>query len=187
MVTTPSKATNLEEFLALPETKPASEYIDGKIIQKLMPKGKHSTIQGELIIALNSALKPQKIARAFPELRCTFGGRSTVPDVSVFTWNRIPRDDNGEIADSFQAAPDWTIEILSPEQRYSRVTRNILHCLDNGTQLGWLVDPHEQCVLVYFPKQQPAFFEDANDVLPVPDFAKAFELTIGELFGWLSE
>ena len=187
MVTTSSKSITLEEFLALPETKPASEYIDGKIIQKPMPKGKHSTIQGELIIALNSALKPQKIARAFPELRCTFGGRSTVPDVTVFTWDRIPRDDNGEIADSFQAAPDWTIEILSPDQRYSRVTRNILHCLDNDTKLGWLINPQEQSVLVYFPAQQPAFFEDTNDVLPVPDFAQAFELTLGELFGWLLE
>jgi Uma2 family endonuclease len=93
----------------MPETKPASEYINGKIIQKPMPKGKHSTIQGELIIALNGSLKPSKTARAFPELRCTFGERSTVPDIAVFTWDRIPRDDDGAIADSFQAAPDWTI------------------------------------------------------------------------------
>ena len=64
MVKTPSKPITLKEFLALPETKPASEYIDGKIIQKPMPQGKHSTIQGELITAINSALKPQKIARA---------------------------------------------------------------------------------------------------------------------------
>lgn len=90
MITTPSKPISLEEFLALPETKPASEYIDGKIIQKPTPQGEHSTIQAELIIALNGALKSPKIARAFPELRCTFGGRSTVPDVTVFTWDRIP-------------------------------------------------------------------------------------------------
>jgi len=187
MVTTPSKNITLQEFLALPETKPASEYINGKIIQKPMPKGKHSTIQAELIIALNSSLKPAKTARAFPELRCTFGGRSTVPDVAVFTWDRIPRDENGEIADSFQAAPDWTIEILSPDQSHTRVTRNILHCLDNGTQLGWLIDPSEQSIFAYYPKQKPAFFEDANDVLPAPDFAKSFQLTLGKLFGWLLE
>ncbi len=65
--------------------------------------------------------------------------------------------------------------------------KNILHCLDNGTELGWLIDPQEQSVLVYFPAQQPAFFEAATDVLPVPDFAQAFELTLGELFGWLLE
>ncbi|MEO0927353.1 MAG: Uma2 family endonuclease, partial [Cyanobacteria bacterium J06643_13] len=106
MVTTPSKNITLQKFLALPETKPASEYINGKIIQKPMPQGEHSVIQGELIIALNGSLKSQKIARAFPELRCTFGGRSTVPDVTVFTWDRIPRKDNGGIANIFQIAPD---------------------------------------------------------------------------------
>lgn len=187
MVTTPSKLITLKEFLALPETKPASEYIDGKIIQKPMPQGEHSTIQAELIIALNGALKPPKIARAFPELRCTFGGRSTVPDVSVFTYNRIPRQDNGRIANAFNIEPDWTIEILSPEQSQTKVTKNILHCLDNGTNLGWLIDPKEQSILVYFPEQKPAFLEAATDVLPVPDFAQAFQLTLGELFDWLLE
>ncbi len=187
MVTTPSKPITLEEFLRLSETKPASEYIGGKIIQKPMPKGKHSTIQTELSTAINNALKPQKTARAFSELRCTFGGRSTVPDVTVFTWERIPRDDNGAIADSFQAAPDWTIEILSPDQSQTKVTKNILHCLNNGTELGWLIDPSEESVIIYFPGQKPAFFETATDVLPVPDFAKAFQLTLGELFGWLLE
>ncbi len=187
MVTTPSKLITLEEFLALPETKPASEYIDGKIFQKPMPKGKHSTIQTELSTAINAALKPSKTARAFSELRCTFGGRSTVPDVAVFTWDRIPRDDDGSIANAFKIAPDWTIEILSPEQNHTRVTKNILHCLDNGTQLGWLIDPSEQSIFAYYPTKQLAFFEDAKDVLPVPDFAKSFQLTLGELFGWLLE
>ena len=68
-----------------------------------------------------------------------------------------------------------------------KVTKNILHCLDNGTELGWLIDPSEQSVIVYFPGKQPAFFDTAKEVLPVPDFAKAFQLTLGELFGWLLE
>ena len=152
---TSSQSLTLEEFLALPETKPASEYIDGNIIQKPMPQGEHSTIQTELSSAINLALKPQKIARAFSELRCTFRGRSTVPDVTIFTWDRIPRDDNGKIANAFTIEPDWTIEILSPDQSHSKVVKNIFHCLDNGTQLGWLIDPKEELVFVYFARQQP--------------------------------
>ena len=152
-----------------------------------MPKGEHSTIQAELIIALNGALKPKKIARAFPELRCTFARRSIVPDVTVFTWNKIPRQDNGKIANDFTIEPDWTIEILSRDRSHSKVTKNILYCLDNGTKLGWLIDPQEQSVFTYFSGQQPKFFEAADDILPVPDFAKSFQLTVGELFGWLLE
>ena len=85
MVQSLSQPITLEEFLKLPETKPASEYIDGAGIQKPMPQGKHSTLQTELSTFIKIILKPRQIARAFSELRCTFGGRSTVPDVSVFT------------------------------------------------------------------------------------------------------
>ncbi|NEO47281.1 MAG: Uma2 family endonuclease, partial [Moorea sp. SIO4A3] len=81
----------LAEFLELPETKPASEYVNGQIQQKPMPQGKHSILQGELSFALTLALKPERTAQAFPELRCTFGGRSIVPDVAVFRTERIPR------------------------------------------------------------------------------------------------
>jgi Uma2 family endonuclease len=92
MVQTPAKPLTLDEFLKLPETKPASEFIDGQIIQKPMPQGKHSTLQLSQGADINLALKPQRIARAYSELRCTFGGRSIVPDIVVFTWERIPRD-----------------------------------------------------------------------------------------------
>ena len=58
MLQTPKKTITLEKFLKLSETKPASEYINGQIIQKPMPQGKHSTIQGELVIAINAVAKP---------------------------------------------------------------------------------------------------------------------------------
>ncbi|MBW4562144.1 MAG: Uma2 family endonuclease [Mojavia pulchra JT2-VF2] len=185
MVQTPSKRITLEEFLKLPETKPANEYIDGQIIQKPMPQGRHSTIQTEFSTTVNLILKPQQVARAFSELRCIFVERSIVPDVSVFTWKRIPRDGNGEIANTFSIAPDWTIEILSPDQSQTKVIKNILHCLDYGTQIGWLIDPNEQTVFVYLPKQQPQVFDQPAQKLPVPSFASDLTLSIGSVFGWL--
>jgi Uma2 family endonuclease len=187
MVQSLSKTLNLEEFLQLPETKPASEYIDGQIIQKPMPQGKHSTIQGELVSAINNILKPRHIARAFPELRCTFGSRSIVPDIAVFLWNRIPRDAKGEIANQFLIAPDWTIEILSPDQSQTKVTKNILYCLKYETQMGWLIDPDEQTIFVYYSKQETEVFDEPSALLPVPPFAKDIQLTIGEFFAWLLE
>jgi len=100
MVQTPIKSMTLGTFLAMPETKPASEFIDGEILEKPMPQGKHRVIQGELVPIINQ-LKREKIARAFPELRCTFGGRSTVPDIAVVTWQRIPWDESGAVANVF--------------------------------------------------------------------------------------
>ncbi len=185
MVQAESKILTLEEFLKLPETKPAREYIDGQIIQKPMPQGKHSRIQGELVSAINLVVKTKKIACAFPELRCTFGGHSTIPDIAVFLWNRIPCDENGEIANTFLLAPDWTIEILSPAQSYTRVTKNILHCLKHGTQIGWLIDPEEKTVLVYRPKQEIELFDEPNTLLRVPSFVSGLNISVEDLFAWL--
>ena len=187
MVQIKSRILTLEEFLKLPETKPASEYIDGQIIQKPMPKGKHSTIQTEMATTVNIVLKPRQIARAFSELRCTFGDRSIVPDVSVFAWSRIPRDAKGEIADIFETQPDWTIEILSPDQSQTKVTKNILHCLNHGTEMGWLIDPSEQTVFIYLPKQQTMIFDEPEQLLLVPSFASELQLSVGSIFSWLLE
>lgn len=187
MVQTPTKSLTLEEFLLLPETKPASEYIEGQIIQKPMPQGKHSVLQIDFGAALNAALKPKRVARAFSELRCTFGGRSTVPDLCVFTWERVSRDENGEVANVFLKAPDWTIEILSPDQSQTKVTKNILHCLKHGTQMGWLIDPEERSVFVYLGDRPTEVFDESEALLPMPDFVKDFTLTVSNLFSWLLE
>lgn len=177
----------LTEFLQQPETTPASEYLDGQIIQKPIPQGKHSLIQGELVPFINGVVKRQRIARAFPELRCTFGDRSIVPDIAVFRWERLPRDGDGEIANTFSLAPDWTIEILSPSQSHTKVTKNILHCLKHGSQMGWLIDPHERTVFIYQPRQEIAVFDQSDNLLLMPDFMAEQALTIDELFGWLTE
>jgi len=187
MVQAISKTLALEEFLKLPETKPASEFINGQIIQNPMPQGKHSAVQGDFVPAVNQVLRTQQIARAFPELRCTFGGRSIVPDVAVFTWDRIPRDSNGKVADRVLVAPDWAIEILSPDQNQTKVIRNILHCLDCGTQMGWLIDPYEESIFVYRSDRTIAIFEQPQDRLPVPDFASPIEFTVGQIFSWLED
>jgi Uma2 family endonuclease len=175
----------LEEFLQLPETKPASEYIDGEIIQKPIPQGQHSTLQGELVSLVNGIFKPQKIARAFPELRCTFGGRSIVPDVTVFKWERIPLNEKGRVANIFPIYPDWTIEILSPDQSITKINKNIVHCLKHGSSLVWLINAEEESVLVYPPYQTIEILDSPNQILPVPDFLSNLQLTVGELFSLL--
>jgi Uma2 family endonuclease len=185
MVTTPTRQITLEEFLKLPETKPASEYINGEIIQKPMPQGKHSRLQAKSVNAINNLVEDAKIALAFPELRCTFGGRSIVPDVAVFAWSRIPVDEKGNIANVFNTYPDWTIEILSPEQNPTKVIRNILHCLNYGTSLGWLIEPEESNILVYPQNEQPIYLENPEDILPVPNLVSDLHLTVGQLFDWL--
>jgi Uma2 family endonuclease len=185
MLKSPIKTLSLEEFLKLPETKPASEYIEGKIIQKPMRQGHHSTIQVDLTEAINSVVKKQRIARAYTELRCVFGGRAIVPDITVFSWQRIPIDEQGNVANIFNIAPDWMIEILSPEQNSIKVTGKILHALNHSSQMGWLIDPETESVLVYPPQQQPQLLEEETAILPIPELVKDLHLKVGDIFAWL--
>ena len=183
-IQSPSKIS-LEEFLLLPETKPASEYVDGQISQKALPQGKHSTLQIQFSSAINQVGQPQKLAFAFPQLRCTFGGCAVIPDLAVFEWSRIPLNSQEEIENRFEIAPDWIIEILSPDQCSTRVIKKILFCLKNKTKLGWLIDPEEKLVLVFKPQQQPEAKEN-QDILPVLDVLSDLQLWADDLFGLLS-
>ncbi|ODH01567.1 hypothetical protein A4S05_28450 [Nostoc sp. KVJ20] len=179
---TPSSLT-LEEFLKLPETKPASEFIDGQIYQKPMPQGKHSRLQLKFCDAVNQVAESSQIALAFPELRCSFAERSVIPDAAVFIWERIPFEADGEVPNAFEIYPDWTVEILSPEQRATKVISNILHCLKHGTQIGWLIDPEERLILAFLPGQEPIELI-GSDCLPTPKFL-TLDLTVEQIFGWL--
>jgi Uma2 family endonuclease len=183
MVQTLSKQVALAEFLDQPETKPASEYIDGQIIQKPMPKARHARLQGKLIDVLNRVVEPGRIAYAFPELRCTISNRSIVPDIAVLRWKNIKFDENGEPIDDVLFAPDWTIEILSPSQSSNRVVGNILHCLKQGCQLGWLIDPSDRSVLVFQPGQQPEHCRSTASLTLLNGFD--LTLTSAQIFDWL--
>lgn len=187
MVQTPSKSLTLEEFLQQPDTKPASEYIDGQVIQKHMPKADHGIVQTDLATAINAVLKQKKQGRAITELRCTFGDRSIVPNITVLPWSAIPRNENGKASGELFAAPEWMIEVLSQGQSQTKVVKKILHALEHGTQIGWLIDPAEDCVFSYTPDLRTVLHEEATTKLPVPAFAEEFELTVGELIAWLYE
>ncbi|MEL6604702.1 MAG: Uma2 family endonuclease [Cyanobacteria bacterium J06614_10] len=186
MVQAPVEKLSLEAFLAMPETKPASEYIDGEVVQKPKPKPKHSRLQSKLSMSINEVLELREAAFAFTELKCTFGGRSIVPDISVVVWERLLLNEEGELADEFEACPDWVIEILSPGQGYTRVWNKVLHAMDHGAQMGWLIDSRERSILTCAAGEHPQLFMEADQRLAVPAFAEAIKLTQGEVFGWLA-
>ncbi len=173
----------IEEFLQLPETEPASEFINGKIIQKPMPQGEHSQLQIDLCETINQIAKPQKIAKAFPELRCVFGGLAIVPDITVFRWERIPRLPSGRIANRFEIYPDWAIEILSPDQKYKQVLAKLLHCAEYGTELGWLLDAEDESILVVDSDRRVRELKN-SDRLPVLT-GISLELNVQQVFSWL--
>ena len=52
-------------------------------------------------------------------------------------------------------APEFVIEVLSPTDRRRTLREKMQEYIDNGVQLGWLIDPFERTVAIYRPGQAP--------------------------------
>ena len=183
MALTQSRLT-LEEFLALPEAKPALEYADGEVMQKVSPKGQHSWLQYRFPEWFNRVTVSRQLAAAFPELRTTFAGRSYVPDVAVYRWERIPRDAHGKVADEFTEPPDIAIEIVSPDQSVTALIRKCLWYVAHGVTLALLVDPDDESVLRFRPDSPLQVLQGA-DVIDFGEVIPDLRLTVDEVFAML--
>ncbi len=159
------ESLSLPEFLALPETQPAREYINGKIHPKPTPQGKHSRLQTKLAALINQQGEPGRIAVAFCELRCQLGGRVLVPDISIFKWANIPMDEEQEPMNVIQTPPDWLIEILSPNQSAILLIDKINFALQHGTELAWLIAPEEKSILTF--RGNEFQYHQGAEILPV--------------------
>ncbi len=174
----------LAEFLALPEEKPALEYFEGVVTQKVVPKARHSLLQGMLTQSVNQLAWPRKLALAFPELRTTYQGASIVPDVSVFRWERIRLDANGEPEDDCYDPPDVAIEIRSPGQSVRRLVQRCEWYVANGVALALLVDPLDRSVRLLSPGQAPRVLR-GDDPIDLGAVVPELRFTVNELFGAL--
>jgi len=50
--------------------------------------------------------------------------------------------------------PDFVVELRSPEDRLSALQDKMSEYIQNGAQLGWLIDPIEECVYICRPGQE---------------------------------
>jgi Uma2 family endonuclease len=168
----PSTATLLEEFLSQPniEASPAWELIDGRIIQKPMPTLFHSRLQRNLTNYINAHVKGFE---AIQEFRCLVPPYSPVPDISVVAVERLPKVDG-----PLEGAPDWLIEIRSPDQSTLDLQNKILHCLSQGTQLAWLIDMRSQQVWAWQGDELPTIYFGLNKL---PTLSLLPDLTVNEV------
>ena len=150
----------LAEFLSQPdiEASPAWEFVGGRALQKPMPSLFHSRLQLNLANHIN---RHGDRLEAIPELRCVVPPHSPVPDISIVRRDCLS-DEDGPL----KGAPDWIVEILSPDRSTLKLQNKILHCLSNGTQLAWLVDINRQEVWVWQGDNLPRIYS-GEDSLPV--------------------
>ncbi|MEM8604414.1 MAG: Uma2 family endonuclease [Cyanobacteria bacterium P01_H01_bin.121] len=139
MIATPLKP--LQEFLKRPDIdqSPALELLERGVQQKPMATYEHSELQLFLVNSIRAASQDYK---AYQELRCNVAGQSLVPDVVVVPATDKPKGHHS-------GAPVWLIEIRSPDQTTAKLTSKIIHCLEHGSQLGWVIDLQRQRITVW--------------------------------------
>ncbi len=167
------RGMTIEEFVRWPriDEQPYLEYYDGRIEERMAGAVSHSLLISKFSTALDRFAEPTRLGRAFPILRCNFGGRSLVGDVVFLLDSRIRRDEQGQIEDETSACPDVLVEIRSPGESVSKAHARLMGSAAEGCPLGWFVDPLEKTVDVFrrgLPPERLASdgFFDANPVLP---------------------
>ena len=180
------KMITLEEFLRMPEIDehPYLEYIDGGIEAKVSPQKKHGLLTKQLMMHMDAYSKPRQLGETFPELRCTFAGRSIIPDVVFLLDEHIETDERGEVLDPTLRPPDLHIEIVSPDQSVRKYREKLAFSRANGCPLGWLIDPIRRTVQVYRPGRRPQRLPH-DGVLEGDPVLPGYRLPVAELFAWL--
>ena len=181
---------SLEEFLALPETEPASEYACGEVFQKPMPTNAHGILQLYIGMLLFQFLATTRLGRVRTEWRCIFGPpgreRPYIPDVVYVSFERLPPV-NATEQDYLLTAPDLAVEILSPSESAERFAAKLRFCLLHGVRLVWVVDPLRETITVYTPDDADERVLRAGDALDGGEVLPGFSASVTEIMAQLRE
>jgi Uma2 family endonuclease len=145
--------------LVVPETKPATEFLDGCLVQKMSPFGLHARVQLAVAAALRGWADARGRGRVGTEwdFDLTPPGSSTnrlVPDAAFLSYERVGfTDENG--AQIPKISPNVAVEILSKGQTFDRSRRRIEIYLACGAEL----------VIVIDPRAEEAWLVDANGAI----------------------
>jgi Uma2 family endonuclease len=126
-------AVSIEEYLST-AYEPDMDYVDGELEERNVGEYEHNLVQKRILFWFDRRAKEWRI-RAIQEQRTRLTpSRVRVPDVSVFSRD-LP------IERVFTRPQLIAIEVLSPEDRHSRMDKKIRNYLDFGVPHVWVVDP----------------------------------------------
>jgi Uma2 family endonuclease len=160
---------SVEEYLAS-SYRPDCDYVDGHIEERNLGERTHSRIQGRLVICLGRYVETEGI-EVLPEVRVQVKPtRFRVPDVCV-----VLGDPGEEI---LTKPPFLCIEILSPEDRMSRMKERVNEHLAMGVPYVWVLDP--QTKQTYVATQTARWREVTDGVLRTAN--PVLEVPLAEIF-----
>lgn len=104
------------------------------------------------------------------------------PDASWISNKRWDALSDSERAGFAIISPDFVIELRSASDRLEKVEAKMEEYIENGSLLGWFIDPIERRVHVYRPNQEVEVLDDPGKVSGEP-LLPGFVLELGEIWG----
>jgi Uma2 family endonuclease len=124
---------SLDEYLNT-DYEPDCDYVDGVLEERNVGKKTHSKVQMRLSAWLYSRT-PQHKQDVLLEQRVQVSpSRVRIPDICL-----VDQRATGEVV---QVPPALCVEILSPEDRWSRVQDRLTDFLSFGVPTIWIIDPY---------------------------------------------
>ncbi|MDX1962285.1 MAG: Uma2 family endonuclease [Pirellulales bacterium] len=108
-------------------------------------------------------------------------GGVRAPDASWIAqeqWDQLSPEKREKYA---HICPDFVLELRSPTDRLATLQAKMVEYLANGARLGWLVDPVEKKVHVYFPGKEPEILQNPATVSGDP-VLPGFVLALATIF-----
>lgn len=170
-----------EELMQLPDDGNVYELDEGRLIC-MPPAGMRSSrVTVELLLRLCGFVKAHDLGFCSEGQGgvLLFRGPDTVraPDISFISKERAAAAGVGY----YPGAPDLAIEVLSPSDRPSRVSRKVQQYLAAGARLVWVIDPEDRTAAVYRPDHEMLLLE-ADGVLDGADVLPGFRLPLAEIW-----
>lgn len=162
--------------ITVPETKPATEWVNGRALQKVSPQEPHARAQAGLAAALRAWAHDVGSGRVGTEwgFRVTPPREATrplVPDVAFLSYDRLGYEED-EAARIPYVAPDVAVEIISPDDRGRDIEEKIRVYLAAGAALVLLVDPGERTFTAHDAEGTRRFLPDETfEHASLPGFA----------------
>ncbi|MDQ2844275.1 MAG: Uma2 family endonuclease [Acidobacteriota bacterium] len=148
MATAPSPIS-LDDYMNT-SYSPDCEYIDGLVIERNVGKGKHSYTQLQLGHKLIELCEPKGLVVLTEQRTRVAEYRVRIPDVSVVE----------ELEDVTNKPPRLCVEVLSPDDRWRRVTLCIGDYQEMGVPCVWVVDPFQRRAWIFDADQPPVEVQD---------------------------
>jgi Uma2 family endonuclease len=150
---------SVEEYLSS-SYEPDCDYVDGVLEERYLGERGHSRLQLVLARYLGNREVEWNVW-VLPEQRIRVGPRRfRVPDICVISREQ-------EIEEIPTKPPLVCIEILSPEDRWSRVDKRIADFLAMGVERIWVFDPKKREIFEYTKNGRRKVVEDLLEAPPV--------------------